>query len=110
MAFLTPIRVVQGISPRGFLGRMRAYGPDRISCTPHTFFRLSQGQRKVHTCEALKERLLGSPPVFAGIQENGCTAAFYKLEGNSFMRVILSLQPKEAQVVTFYIVTGVPQV
>jgi len=67
-------------------------------------FRLSEGQRKIYTCEKLREYLLGREPKLVGIQNNGCWAVFYEHENQRFLRVILDLKVNKVTIVTFYII------
>ncbi len=89
---------------RKFLQTIGYYTEDNIYCTQHTFFRLSEKQRKVFKCENLKEFLLEKQPILVGIQYNNSYTAFYDYKENKVIRIILDIKPKEIQIVTFYII------
>ncbi len=86
-----------------FLDRIKNYDKEVIYCTKHTFFRLSEKQRKVFKCEYLKRLLLEEEPILVGIQYNNNYAVFYDYKENRVIRIMLDIKPKEIQIVTFYI-------
>ena len=75
-------RIRERVDAAEFMERLRAYGRDNVYCTDHTFFRLSQKQRALFTCDSIRDILFGSPPVLVGLQNNGCYTAFYKNKSN----------------------------
>ncbi|MCK4670503.1 MAG: hypothetical protein KAT43_04830 [Nanoarchaeota archaeon] len=86
-----------------FLERIRHYTKDQIECTKHTFFRLSEKQRKIFKSEDIKRILLESTPLLVGIQFNGNYATFYKFKENKIIRIALDIIPQKIEVVTFMI-------
>ena len=50
-----------------FLVLIKKYRDYQIECTSHTFFRLSEKQREIFTCEELRKILLTKKPFLAGI-------------------------------------------
>ena len=90
------------ISVKEFQEQLAYYSKEQVQCTDHTFFRLSEKQRKLFKCEEIKEMLFGQTPVFVGIQNNGNYAVFYNVENQDLMRIMLDVQLKRIDVVTFY--------
>lgn len=99
-------RLRDKIEVQDFIGKIRSYGPESIECSNHTFFRLGEKQRALFTCENIRQILLNGVPVLAGIQHNGCYAAFYKHENKRFIKIILDVRIDRIEVVTFYIIEG----
>lgn len=88
-----------------FFERISSFDSAAIECTSHTFFRLSEKQRKIFTCDALKEILLNKMPLKVGVQYNGNYAVFYKAkEKLHVIRIILDFKPAQISIVTFYII------
>ncbi len=77
---------------------------DKVNCTDHTFFRLSEKQRKVFKCDTIKDYLIGEMPVLVGIQYNKCYTLFYKYKRKTFIRVIIDITADRIEVVTFFII------
>ncbi len=102
-------RIAETIESGAFAQKIRGY-EGRIFCTPHTFFRLSEQQRRVLTCETLIEILLNEAPRLAGVQRNGCFTAFYAYREKRFLRVVLDLKPDRAHIVTFVIEDRIPRI
>ena len=92
-----------------FLETIKGYKSEHIECTNHTFFRLSEKQRKIFKCEKLKEFILHEEPVFVGLQNNGNYAVFYKYEKKT-MRMIIDLIYQKINIVSFYFINEVPRV
>lgn len=86
-----------------FLDRVSQYIEDQIECTKHTFFRLSEKQRKVFKCSDIKRIILDSNPLVVGIQFNGNYAIFYKFKENKVIKVILDIKLHKIEIVTFII-------
>ena len=82
--------IVKKIEINEFLGIIKDHKPEQIECTNHTFFRLSDKQRKIFKCEKLKTFILNEEPMLVGLQGNGNYAVFYKHEKKT-MRMILDL-------------------
>ena len=97
-------RIEKEISADNFLSIIKNYSGEEIHCTNHTFFRLSEKQRKIFKCEHIKDYLLLRTPYLAGIQRNKCYAVFYRYQKKRFIRIILNISPKEIEIVTFYII------
>ncbi|MEW5955950.1 MAG: hypothetical protein AB1626_05460 [Candidatus Micrarchaeota archaeon] len=75
-----------------------------VECTPHTFFRLSEKQRKLFTEGELKHLLFCERPLRVGIQCNGNHALYYKHKDKStVIKVIVSFKPAAASIITFYV-------
>ncbi len=91
-----------------FLSIIKDYKSEQIECTEHTFFRLSDKQRKIFKCEKLKEYILHDTPIVVGIQNNGNYAIFYKHEKKT-MRIIADIQHQKIKIVSFYF-TNIPRI
>jgi len=78
---------------------------DNIMTTKHTFFRLSEKQRKVYDEKVIKDILLNQRPLEIWEQENGNNAVFYTFKENKVIKIILDIQPDKVYIVTFYILT-----
>ncbi len=87
-----------------FKERIKNFNEDAIECTTHTFFRLSEKQRKVFTCNELKKVLLNEIPLKVGIQRNQNYAVYYKYREQRLLKIVLSFKPSKIRIVTFYIV------
>ena len=86
-----------------FLTILEKYENEMIECTDHTFFRLSQSQRKIFKCEELRKIIKQQKPFLVGLQYNGNYAVFYK-HMNKTMRIILRLDVRKINIVTFYFI------
>lgn len=82
---------------------IKDYKKEDIECTSHTFFRLSEKQRKIYTCNELKRILIQENPFLAGIQYNKNYAAFYKYN-NKNLKMIINLGSRKIKIVTFYFI------
>jgi hypothetical protein len=71
-----------------FIKLIQSYSQEQIECTQHTFFRLSQKQRKIFTCENLKIILKQEKPFLVGIQHNDNHTVFYRYK-NKNLKIIL---------------------
>lgn len=87
-----------------FVSKMRSFDENSIECTPHTLFRLSEGQRKVFACDILKGILLNKVPLKVCIQYNGNYATYYKYKEQSIIKIIVSIKTTFIRIVTFMIV------
>ncbi len=74
-----------------------------IECTKHTFFRLSEAQRKIYTCDELKRIINEQRPFLVGIQHNGAYAVFYKYQ-NRIIKLIVGITSRKVNIVTFYFI------
>ena len=105
---LSKTRIRKKVDNKDFMVRMKCYAPESIICSVHTFFRLSEKQREVFTCESIREYLREKVPSLAGEQYNGNCAAFYKLKNKRFIRIIVDIKPNGVNVVTFYVIEKLP--
>ena len=94
-------KIKKKIEIKDFINIIKKYNAEQIECTVHTFFRLSQKQRKIFTCEELKSILLKDVPFLVGIHNNDNYAAFYK-HRNKNLKIILVIEPQKVKIVTFY--------
>jgi hypothetical protein len=85
-----------------FVEKIRHYNRENVMCTDHTFFRLSERQKKEFTCDTIREYLFDKTPTLAGVQYNGCYAVFYKYPKERFIRIIVDIRVNAIYVVTFY--------
>ncbi len=97
-------RIKRKVELNNFSNMMENYSKKNIICTDHTFFRLSEKQRKVFKCEKIREYLFHEIPHFVGIQHNECYAVIYKYEKKKFIRIMLDIIPDKINVVTFYVI------
>ena len=96
-------KIAKRVNVEEFLETMRQFKENQIKTTDHTFFRLSQEQRKVFKDTILKEYLLNEIPVLVGIQHNNAYAVFYNYQ-KDVLKIILEIQLTQINVITFYIV------
>src|SRR3989338_773955 len=96
-------KIEKKVEVEAFLDIIQNYTKDQISTTDHTFFRLSENQRKIFKDEVLKEYLLAKIPILVGIQFNGNYAVFYDYSKNEVLRLMLEIQPNKIEIVTFYL-------
>ncbi len=97
-------RIKEKTEIKDFLDLVKQYDEKQIECSNHTFFRLSEKQRKVFKCEDIKRYILHEIPVFTGLQNNSNHAVFYYYGRNDIIRTILDIAPDKIEVVTFYII------
>lgn len=96
-------RIEKKINANEFLELVGNYSKDRIHCTEHTFFRLSENQRKLYKCDEIKNYLLEQKPLLVGIQYNKNYAVFYP-RGNEIIKIILDIDAAKIEIVTFYMI------
>ena len=96
-------KIKEKINTEEFVKFLSNYQPTQIECTPHTFFRLSQKQRRIFTCRELKRILINEKPFLTGIQYNKNYAVFYKHQ-NKNLRLILKITNRKINIVTFYFI------
>ena len=101
---VTGHRIESKIEVKEFLDLLESYSKDKIECTKHTFFRLSEKQRKIFKSEGILKYLLEQKPILVGIQRNGAYAVFYDYNENDVIRIVLDIKPNKIEVVTFYII------
>ena len=87
-------KIVKRIDVKEFLNIIKEYSAEKIECTNHTFFRLSDKQRLIYTSDKLKEYLLHDEPFLVGLQNNSNYALFYKHEKNKIIRIIVDVLVK----------------
>ena len=97
-------RIKRKVKISDFLDLINNYSRENINCTEHTFFRLSEKQRKIFKCDSIEDYLLEKTPHLIGIQYNGCYAVFYKHKNKNFIRIIADIKISKIEVVTFYII------
>jgi len=95
-------RIEKKLSIQEFSELMGNYSSESIICTEHTFFRLSERQRKLFKCTELKSYLLEKRPILAGIQYNGNYAVFYSHGNDEIIKIILDVSVHKIEIVTFY--------
>ena len=96
-------KIEKRIDIEEFIKFIQEYNKGQIECTPHTFFRLSEKQRKIYTCDELKKILTKEKPFLIGIQYNKNYAVFYKYE-NKNLKMIVNIINRKIKRVTFYFI------
>ena len=96
-------KIVKKIDAEKLFKTIKRYPKENIGCTDHTFFRLSEKQRKIFTCRELREILLNNKPFLAGIQHNGNHALFYKYQ-NKNLKIVIHINNRKIKIVTFYFI------
>ena len=96
-------KIIEKVEIDNILELIKEYSEEQIECTNHTFFRLSEEQRKVFKCEELKNYILYESPVFVGIQKNKNYAVFYK-HNKKIIKMIVDIQLDKINIVTFYFI------
>ena len=99
-------KIQKSINNKDFLDLMSNYKEEDVFCTDHTLFRLNGRQRKLFKCKELKEYILNEIPLSVGIQGNKKYAVFYNYKNNYIIRMILDLQIRKIEIVTFYIISS----
>ena len=100
---MNPTKVKEKLKTEDFLREIKKFRKEQIECTRHTFFRLSESQRKIYTCNELKRILHEEKPFLVGIQINNNHAVFYRYK-NKTLRVILSIINRKVNIVTFFFI------
>lgn len=98
-------RIARFEDPQAFLDKVVGIGYEKIDCTKHALFRLSEGQRKMLNCDALKRFLIERAPLKVGVQNNGLYSAFYAFEPKRIMRIVLRMSLTNVYIATFYLIT-----
>ncbi|MBI2043692.1 hypothetical protein HYT25_04865 [Candidatus Pacearchaeota archaeon] len=96
-------RIEKKVDIGEFLGFIKRYKKQQIECTSHTFFRLSEEQRKIYTCDELTRILTQEKPFLVGFQYNENYAVFYKYN-NKNLKMIVAFNDRKVKIVTFYFV------
>jgi len=86
-------KIKKKIEVKKFLEMIQEYEKEDLETTNHTFFRLSEKQRKIYTEERIREIICNETPFLTGIQYNSNWALFYRYNKKIF-RIIADLQPK----------------
>ena len=100
---LNSTKIKRKIEINNFIQLTQNYSKTQIECTPHTFFRLSQKQREIFTCDELKRILIHEKPFLTGIQKNQNYAAFYEYK-DKILKMILRINDRKINIVTFYFI------
>ena len=96
-------KIKEKVSIQKFLKVIQKYLEKDIECTQHTFFRLSEKQRKIFTCKNLKKVLLAKKPFLVGAQYNSNYAIFYKYQRKN-LKMIIGMDKRKINIVTFYFI------
>ncbi len=96
-------KIKKKVNVEDFIKFFKEYKSEQIECTSHTFFRLSEKQRKIYTCEELKKILINEMPFLVGFQYNQNYAVFYKRK-NKNLKLIINLGDRKIKIVTFYFI------
>ncbi len=96
-------KIKRRLGVKEFVEIVGKYKEDEIECTAHTFFRLSEKQRKFFTCLDLKRILVKEKPFLVGVQYNENYAMFYKYQ-NKNLKMIINLSDRKVKIVTFYFI------
>ncbi len=100
---LSKTKIKKKVDAEEFLDFVKEYKIENIECTSHTFFRLSEKQRKIYTCNELKKILTQEKPFLVGVQYNENYAVFCKYN-NKNLKMIISLGSRKIKIVTFYFI------
>jgi len=86
-----------------FIKFIKEFKLEQIECTDHTFFRLSEKQRKIYTYDELRKILTQETPFLVGFQYNKNYAVFYRYN-NKNLKIIVALDDTKVKIVTFYFI------
>ena len=99
-------KVKEKIKVAEFVRKVKDYGIESIESTAHSFFRLSEKQRKIYTEESLKKIIFNEVPIEVGIEKNGNYALIYNFNaGKELLKILVNFSPNKIYIVTFYILT-----
>lgn len=96
-------KIEKKVDIENFIKSIQQYKRNQIECTSHTFFRLSEKQRKIYTCDELKKIITNKKPFLVGFQYNKNHAVFYKYN-NKILKMILNIDNRKIKIVTFYFI------
>jgi hypothetical protein len=96
-------KIKKKVEVKEFQDFLKDYSIEDIECTQHTFFRLSEKQRKIFTCDELKRILTKETPFLVGLQNNRNYAVFY-IHNNKNLKIIVNLGNRKIKIVTFYFI------
>ena len=100
---LESTKIIKKVDIEKLFETIKKFPKANIECTQHTFFRLSEKQRKIFTCGELREIILNKKPFLAGIQHNGNHALFYKHK-NKNLKIVVNINNRKVKIVTFYFI------
>jgi len=96
-------RIKKRIDVGEFTKFLCEYNKEQIKCTEHTFFRLSEKQRKIYSCDELKRILIYEKPFLVGFQYNQKYSVFYKYN-NKNLKIVIDIAGRKIKIVTFYFI------
>ena len=96
-------KIEKRIDVKKFLDFVKDCKKEEVECTKHTFFRLSEKQRKIYTCNELIRIITKVNPFLVGVQYNKNYAVFYKYK-NKNLKIVLNLIDSKIKIVTFYFI------
>ena len=97
-------KIKEKVKVSSFVKKIERYGHSNIETTTHTFFRLSEKQRKIYTEKDLKKIVFEDRPLEVSIQKNGNYAVIYTYDKEQkLLKVLLDLSTNKVYIVTFYI-------
>ncbi|MEK6873561.1 MAG: hypothetical protein AABW91_01855 [Nanoarchaeota archaeon] len=105
-------KIVDKVKISLYIKKLKEYGYDNIEATEHTFFRLSQKQRKIYTENVLKDIIWNNEIFEVGIQSNGNYSIIYRCkfsDKNRKGKIILDFSTNKVYIVTFYILSEVQE-
>ena len=100
---LESTKIIKKVDIKKLFETIKKFPKENIECTQHTFFRLSEKQRKIFTCRELRAIILNKKPFLAGIQHNGNHALFYKHQ-NKNLKIVVNINDRKIKIVTFYFI------
>lgn len=96
-------KIKKKVNIKEFIKFIEDYERKQIECTDHTFFRLSERQREIYTCEELRKILFQEKPFLVGCQYNKNYALFYKYNDKN-LKIIVNFSNRKIKIVTFYFI------
>ena len=97
-------RIEKIIEVKTFLEIIKNYKEEQIVATQHTFFRLSEEERKIFKEAVLKEYLINKIPILVGIQQNSNYAVFYDYGKKEALKIMLDIKIEKIKIITFYLI------
>ena len=95
-------KIKKKVKTTKYLAIIKSFDESQIKSTDHTFFRLSEEQRKIFKHEVISDIIRYQDPILVGIQYNRLYAVFHKHE-KDVLRIMLDIQATRIQIVTFYV-------
>ncbi|MBR9704060.1 hypothetical protein GOV12_01505 [Candidatus Pacearchaeota archaeon] len=96
-------KIEKKVNIKEFIEFVKEYKKEQFECTEHTFFRLSEKQRKIITSSELRRILINKTPFLVGSQYNKNYAIFYKYQ-NRNLKIIANFNNRKVKIVTFYFI------